>query len=322
MELLFSALVFLIIVLIFVVVHLLVGGTKHGELVRGRLEALEKGSAFAKDSLNLNLLRDELMSNIPVFHKMLVRWSWAGRLRSFIGQAGMETKPGKFVLISAGLAVAGLEVAQIFYGYVALSIVAGAAAALLPLGFVTFKRARRMAAFQKEFPEVIELLARSARAGHSFASGLEIVSTDLPDPVATEFRIVFDEQRFGLPLREALLSLCDRVPLMDVRLFVIALLVQKETGGNLAEILDNLSHVIRERFRIAGEVRVRTAQGRLTAAILMALPVVTLILLRVLDAAYVNELFVNRMGQIMLIAAAVMQVLGGIIIWRIVQIKV
>jgi tight adherence protein B len=179
-----------------------------------------------------------------------------------------------------------------------------------------------LTAFQKQFPEVIDLLSRSVRAGHSFSSGLEIASTDMPDPVSTELRIVFDEQRFGLPMRDALMNLCQRVPLVDVRLLVIALLVQKETGGNLAEILDSIAHVIRERFRIAGEVRVRTTQGRLTASILMALPLGMLIILHVIDPDYVNVLFVNRIGQIMLILAGVMQVLGAIIIWRIVQIKV
>jgi tight adherence protein B len=160
------------------------------------------------------------------------------------------------------------------------------------------------------------------RAGHSFAAGLEIVSTDLPDPVSTEFRITFDEQRFGLPLRDALMNLCTRVPLVDVRLFVIALLVQKETGGNLAWILDNLSHVIRERFRIAGEVRVRTAQGRLTAAIMLALPVVMMIIMHSINPDYTNLLFVDRLGQTMLMVAVVLQILGSIIIWRIVQIRV
>jgi tight adherence protein B len=118
------------------------------------------------------------------------------------------------------------------------------------------------------------------------------------------------------------MGLCARVPLGEIRFFVIALLVQKETGGNLAEILDNLAHVIRERFKIAGDVRVRTAQGRLTAAILISLPLILLILLHVVDASYVDELFVNRIGQIMLLGSAVMQTLGGIIIWRIVSIKV
>jgi tight adherence protein B len=220
------------------------------------------------------------------------------------------------------MGLAALQGFKILYSNLWLAVAAGIPAALLPMIFVAIQRSRRMAAFEREFPEVIELLSRSVRAGHSFAAGLEIVSTDLPDPVSTEFRIVFDQQRFGLALREALLSLCQRVPLVDVRLFVIALLVQKETGGNLAEILDNLAHVIRERFRIAGEVRVRTAQGRLTAAILMALPVIMMFLLHVLDPDYVNLLFMDRLGQLMLITAAVLQTLGALMVWRIVKIKV
>jgi tight adherence protein B len=151
---------------------------------------------------------------------------------------------------------------------------------------------------------------------------LEIVASDLPAPVSTEFRIAFDEQRFGLPLRDALLSLCERVPLIDVRLFVIALLVQKETGGNLVEILDNLAHVIRERFRIAGEVRIRTAQGRLTAGILIALPIIMMFMLHFLDPDYLNLLFDDRLGRLMLITAASMQTIGAFIVWRIVKIKV
>jgi tight adherence protein B len=184
------------------------------------------------------------------------------------------------------------------------------------------KRLRRLRAFEREFPEVIDLLSRSVRAGHSFTTGLEIVATDLPEPVAGEFRVTFDEQRFGLPLRDVLLNLSTRVPLIDVRLFVIALLVQKETGGNLAEILNNLAHVIRERFRIAGEVRVRTAQGRLTAAILIALPLAMLALMRGINPDYVKLLFVDRWGQYMLATAASLQVIGAALLWWIVRIKV
>jgi tight adherence protein B len=322
MPLLFAALVFLIIILVFAGIYVFTRGPKNGDIIRGRLEAIEKGTPFAQNALDLNLMRDELLSSIPTLNKMLVRWSWPGRLRNFIAQAGMQVRPGKIVLISAAMGLATMQGVRILYGNFWLAVAAGVPAAFLSMIFVAIKRSRRMAAFEREFPEVIELLSRSVRAGHSFATGLEIVSTDLPDPVSTEFRITFDEQRFGLPLREALLSLCQRVPLVDVRLFVIALLVQKETGGNLAEILDNLAHVIRERFRIAGEVRVRTAQGRLTAAILMALPVVMMLLLHVLDPDYVNLLFVDRLGQLMLITAAVLQTLGAIMVWRIVKIKV
>ena len=204
-----------------------------------------------------------------------------------------------------------------------MSVAVGVAVAFLPLVIYRHKAGATLGGLSRRgFPEVIDLLARSVRAGHSFAAGLEIVATDLGEPVSTEFRITFDEQRFGLPLRDALLSLSQRVPLMDVRIFVIALLVQKDTGGNLAEILDNLAHVIRERFRIAGEVRVRTAQGRLTAVLLMALPLVMMVMLHFLDPEYIKLLFTDRLGQIMLVIAAAMQILGGFIIWRIVQIKV
>jgi tight adherence protein B len=226
------------------------------------------------------------------------------------------------MLFSGALGIAALELTEIIYGRFWLSIGVGVGAATLPLIFVAIKRARRMAAFDKEFPEVIELLSRSVRAGHSFAAGMEIVSTDLGEPVSTEFRIAFDEQRFGLPLRDALLNLCERVPLVDVRLFVIALLVQKETGGNLAEILDNLAHVVRERFRIAGEVRVRTAQGRLTAVLLLGLPVVMGLLLHFLDPDYVGVLFTDPIGKLMLGLAITLQVVGGFVVWRIVSIRV
>lgn len=322
MQLIFAALVFLIITLIGVGVFVFSGAPGEADLIRDRLEAIGKGASFAKKALDLNLIRDELLSSIPALNKMLARWSWPKRLGNFITQAGMKIRPGKLVLIGGVMGLATWEGVEILYRNFWLAVAAGVPAAFLPLVFVAIKRSRRMLAFEKEFPEVIDLLSRSVRAGHSFSAGLEIVSTDLPDPVSTEFRIMFDEQRFGLPLRDALLNLCERVPSVDVRLYVIALLVQKETGGNLAEILDNLSHVIRERFRIAGEVRIRTAQGRLTAGILMALPVVMLILLHVIDPEYVNVLFVDRLGKIMLILAAVLQVLGAMLVWRIVKIRV
>jgi tight adherence protein B len=322
MQLLFTTLVFLIIVLTFAAIYVFFSEPKESDIIRGRLEAIEKGTPFTQNKLDLDLIRDELLSSIPTLNRILVRWSWPTRLRNFIAQAGMQVRPGKLMLISATIGLAAFELAQIMYGNFFLGAVLAVPAAFLPLVYIAFKRVRRLSLFERQFPEVIDLLSRSVRAGHSFAAGLEIASTDLPDPVSTEFRITFDEQRFGLPLREALLSLCERVPLVDVRLFVIALLVQKETGGNLAEILDKLSHVIRERFRIAGEVRIRTAQGRLTAGLLMALPVVMLLVLHFMDPDYVNVLFVDRLGQLMLISAAVLQMIGMMLVWKIVSIRV
>jgi tight adherence protein B len=203
-----------------------------------------------------------------------------------------------------------------------IAIGVGVVCFFLPVLYVVIRRMRRMRAFEKQFPEAIDLLGRSVRAGHSFTSGMEMIATDLADPIAIEFRTTFDEQRFGLPLRDALLNLCDRMPLIDVRIFVTALMVQKETGGNLVEILDNLAHVIRERFRIAGEVRIRTAQGRLSAAILMVLPLAVLMILRVMSPSYVGVLFTEPLGRMILLIGGLLQIFGAFVIWRIIQIRV
>ena len=179
-----------------------------------------------------------------------------------------------------------------------------------------------MREFEKNFPEAIDLLGRAVRAGHAFTTGIEMIATELPEPVAREFRITFEEQNFGLPLKEALLNLAERVPLIDVRFFVVAILIQKETGGNLAEILDNLSRVVRERFKILGEVRIRTAQGRMTAGVLIALPPLMALMLVVVNPDYIGVLFTDPAGPYILVAAAIMQVIGSAILWKIVHIEV
>jgi tight adherence protein B len=226
------------------------------------------------------------------------------------------------ILWSLVLALGAYAVVQYFYHNSILAILAAAGGLLGPLAFVAFKRSRRLRAFEKNFPEAIDLLSRAVRAGHSFTTGLEMIATELPEPVAGEFRTAFEEQNFGLPLRDALLNLSERVPLIDVRFFVTALLIQKETGGNLAEILDNLSHVVRDRFRILGEVRIKTAQGRLTAGILMALPPFMVVMMRFLNPDYVNQLFTDPWGPYMLGGGAILQVIGSIMLWKIVNIEV
>jgi tight adherence protein B len=193
---------------------------------------------------------------------------------------------------------------------------------ILPFLFVAWKRKRRLRQFEERFPEALDLLGRAIRAGHAFTTGLEMISKDSPEPVASEFRMAFEEQNFGLPLRDALLNMTERIPLIDVRFFVTALLIQKETGGNLAEILDSLARVIRERFRIFRDVRIRTAQGRLTAGIMIALPMFMLLVLTVLNPAYTRVLFFDPKGPPVLAVAALLQVVGSMLIWRIIQVEV
>lgn len=313
--------------LTFVAVVMLVSSVSLGLAGRSPINFVHRMDAIAKgdkrdETATSNLTRDESLSGMPQFHHLLERWIWAQRLRAFLAQAGLKTKPGKFVLISAVLAVGAYVIVLKIAGVAVAAAGAGAIAGLIPFFFLSVKRQRRFQQFGKGLPEAIDLLVRAVRAGHAFTSGLEMISTELPEPIASEFRKTFEEHKYGLPLRDALWNLADRVPLIDVRFLVSALLIQKETGGNLAEILENLARVIRERFKIMGELRVRTAQGRLTALILIALPPSLLTFQVITSPTYVNVLFTDPWGIYMLLAAAGLQVVGSLILWKIVSIQV
>ena len=185
----------------------------------------------------------------------------------------MKIKPAKFFLLCAVFALAGYVLAaHTISGFPGAPIAVAAGSRRYTIYGCGWKRRKRLRKFEEHFPEALDLLGRAVRAGHAFTTGLEMIGKEASEPIAGEFRKTFDEQNFGIPMRDALLNLTERVPLIDVRFFVTALLVQRETGGNLAEILDGLARVIRDRFRLYREVRVKTAQGKLTAGILIALP--------------------------------------------------
>ena len=197
---------------------------------------------------------------------------------------------------------------------------------VLGLGFQPFilkqKRSARIYRFEEHFPEALDLLSRAVRAGHAFSAGMKMVADELDDPVGPEFRKAFDEQNYGLPLKESLNALADRIPLLDVKFFATAVLIQRETGGNLAEILDNLANVVRERFKIRRQVRVHTAHGRFTGYVLMALPAFLAVALMFINPEHMNLLFEERIGQMMIMACIVMQAIGFIWIKQIVKIEV
>ncbi len=323
MALALAGLTFLIIVLIVGgVLVLSAAGSAPDKVVAKRLDAIDRSAKRGSESLELKVVRDELLSDVPALHRMLLKWKWADKLRNFIGQAGMKVKPGRLILLSAILAVAAFLIGTRMMDNSLLGLLFVPVGGLFPIGFVAFKRRGRLKAFEKIFPEAIDLLGRAVRAGHSFSTGLEMITTELPEPVAGEFRTTFEEQNFGLPLRDALLNLSERIPLIDVRFFVTAVLIQKDTGGNLAEILDNLAHVVRERFRILGEVKIKTAQGRLTAAILISLPPIMGLVLRFLNPSYMKPLFTDPMGPWIIALAVFLQVVGSLMLWKIVNIDV
>jgi tight adherence protein B len=192
----------------------------------------------------------------------------------------------------------------------------------VPFLVLKVKRRRRLNAFEEQFPEALDLIARALKAGHAFATGLKMVADELAEPVGPEFRKTFDEQNFGLPLKDALDNLTDRIPLLDVRFFATAVMIQRETGGNLSEILENLGHVVRERFKILRQVRVYTAHGRLTGYVLLGLPAFLGVALMFINPDHMNLLFRERLGQQMLMAAIVMQFVGYMWIKKVIKIEV
>jgi tight adherence protein B len=320
---LIAILTFLVVVVLVLGIWVFASGEGAQETVRKRMSAVHKAEKRGGEvNQSLMLVRDEMMSSVPWVHRLMLQWSWSSKLQDYLVQSGMNVKPAKLILISAVGGLGSYLVASYFLSHVYATVPIGMAVAGLPFAVVAFNRRRRLNKFEEHFPEALDLLGRAVRAGHAFTTGLEMISKECPEPLAGEFRTTFEEQNFGLPLRDALLNMAERVPSIDVRFFVTALLIQKETGGNLAEILDGLSRVIRDRFRIYREVRVRTAQGRLTAGILIALPIFMMLVLSVLNPHYMGVLFTDPKGPIVLITAGVMQLIGSAILWKIIHFEV
>jgi len=192
----------------------------------------------------------------------------------------------------------------------------------VPFAWLLNKRRSRMAHFASQLPDALELVARALRAGHSLAAGMHVVAEEMPAPVADEFLRVYEEQNLGIPIEDALKGMCDRVPNLDLRFFVTSVLIQRQTGGDLAEILDKIGYVIRERFRILGQVKALTAEGRLSGVILIALPFGLFLIMLHIKPEYVEKLWTHELGIKMSVFALIMQLLGAVVIRKIVNIKV
>ncbi len=243
-------------------------------------------------------------------------------LAHWIEQSGVRLSISALLLIALGsAAIAGLIVATALRMRVGWAL-GGVLGFAVPFLFLKVKRTRRMRAFEEAFPEALDLVSRALKAGHAFATGLKMVADEMPDPVGTEFRKTFDEQNFGLPLKDALSNLSVRVPSLDVRFFSTAVLIQRETGGNLSEILENLAHVVRERFKILRQVRVYTAHGRLTGYVLLALPAFLAVALMFINPEHMQLLFREHIGHMMLGATVIMQTIGYFWIKQVVKIEV
>jgi tight adherence protein B len=243
-------------------------------------------------------------------------------LATLIEQSGVRTTPSAIMLAMILAAVVSGLIGMLVIKAPIFWIVAALGGSFLPYAWLRHKRTQRMKTFEEQFPEALDLLSRAIRAGHAFQTAMGMVAEELPSPVGVEFKKAFEQQNFGLPLRDVLDQMAERVPILDVKFFVTAVTIQRETGGNLAEILDNLAHVVRERFKILRQVRVHTAHGRFTGYVLLALPAALAVALTFINRDHMKLLFEERMGQMMIVGAIVMQAIGYVWIRKVIKIEV
>ncbi|MDN6887892.1 type II secretion system F family protein [Variovorax sp. CAN2819] len=316
-------------VLVFVTVLLMLEGlymlwrSYKGPEARKIERRLQAFSAAADRTPQAHLAKERMLSEVPWMQRLLLTLPRAHRLDRFILQAGLEWTVSSFLLVSCVLGVLGFFAAMVMARQSLLvGLVAGGCLAVLPLLYLQRQRSRRLARMEKQLPEALDLVTRALRAGHSFASGVQMIGDEMAEPIASEFRMVADEVNFGVSLQQALTNLSERVPLTDLRYFVVSVLIQRDSGGNLTEVLGNLSRLIRERLKLLARVRVLSSEGRLSAWILGLMPFALAALMNVFNPEFMAPLWTDPIGQSVLKYMLVVMLVGIVLLRQIVKIRV
>lgn len=293
----------------------------------GRARARRRLSRLGASGNGQGIERRRAMSDLPWLHRVLAPMAWASRLDAMLRQARWNMTVGVLVLVSAAagagaFVLTGLLGARLALNGPAWPWILGAVAGCAPLFWLRRCRNRRMAAFAAQLPEALDLVARALKAGHAFSQGLRMVADEMDDPIGPEFAETLEEINFGVPADAALHGLTRRVDCQDLKFFVVSVNIQRETGGNLAEIVSTIARLVRERFKLQGKVKVLSAEGRLSAYVLLALPLAIALVIKLINPAYMARLTDTEPGRYMLWGAAVMMCLGAAAIKRLIVIKV
>jgi tight adherence protein B len=310
-----------IMLITFVVMSLVMTPSQGQRAVERRIDGIRStGVALGTTNSELSqLLKVETVSNFGWLEHFLQQYQISRKLEIRISQANSKTSVSTLLLSTLGLSIAGFLLCYIFIPVLLVQVLVACIAAYIPYGILSFKRARRLNAFNANLADAIDMIGRALRAGHSVVAALSIVAEQGVEPLKSEFAEVFKQQNFGLPLRDAFMQMLDRMPSQDLRVLVTGILVQRETGGNLAEILDRTGNVIRERIRIQGEIRTHTAQGRMTGWILCALPIVMLVLINFTNPGYSKVLLETPVGHKLMYGGIALLTMGGLIIRQIIN---
>ena len=291
------------------------------KLLNDRLAEAIRSSAHSTD-VDVQLAREELLSEIPWLNRSLLKISVTSRLKKMIDQADLQVTVMRLVLFSLTAAALGFLAASMVTVSVPLKILFALLAGVFPFLHVMNKRKKRLKKFLQLLPDALDLMSRGLSAGHAFTESLQMVATEMPEPIAAEFRKTYDEQNLGLSLKLALENMVQRVPLLDLRMCVTAIMIQRETGGNLSELLEKVAYTIRERFRIMEDLKTLTLSSRWSAWLLCALPIFLAIYMSAMNPTYMEVMWRDPRGHNLLFIAAVMQILGMLMVNKIMKIKI
>ncbi|HSK63266.1 MAG TPA: type II secretion system F family protein [Pyrinomonadaceae bacterium] len=297
------------------------GTEKKRARLQKRLSEALLHSAQTED-IDVVLARNELMSEIPMLNRTLINIQAALQLKRMLDQADLHITPSRLLMFSFMAGMLGALAASVLTVFIPIMILAGLVCAVLPFVHVWWRRKRRFDSFLEQLPDALDLVSRALSAGHAFSEALQMVSLEMPEPIATEFRKAYEEQNLGLSVKLALENLTTRMPLLDLKICVTAILIQRETGGNLAEILEKVAYTIRERFRILGDLKTLTTSSRLSAWLLCGLPIFVALAVTVMNPNYMSVLWIDPRGHYLIAVALIMQITGMLIVRKILQIKI
>lgn len=319
---LFATLIFLAVVLLVEGAYLIWNSSKgpEAERIARRLRTMSAGSHGGEQSISI--VKDRLLSKTPMMQRMLLQMPRVGAMDRLLQQSGVTWSVSDFLGLSLIAFLAALFAASYLPIPWLFRVVIAAAIALLPYLYVVRAKAKRLNRIEQQLPDAMDLMGRALRAGHAFPTALKMVGDEMSDPIASEFRVTFDEVNFGISMPDALMNLATRVPSTDLRYFVIAVLIQRETGGNLSELLASISAIIRDRLKLMGQVKVLSAEGRLSAWILGLLPFGAALMIQLANPKFLEVLYTDPMGKKMLMIAAGMMVIGVLAMRKIIHIRV
>jgi tight adherence protein B len=284
-----------------------------------RLHAMSAGGHYS--DADLSILKQRLLSESPGFQKLLLRVPRVQSLDKLLMQAGVGMTVGRFASMTLICAVTGFFFSRLFPVPLLWSLLAGVTCGALPLLYVLRAKHKRLNRIEQQLPDAVDLMGRAMRAGHAFPNAVKMVGDEMTEPIGNEFRILFDEVNYGIAMQDALLNLANRIPSMDLKYLVIAVLIQRETGGNLAELLDNISGIIRARLKLLGTIRVLSAEGRMSAWVLGLLPFATAFVLHLVNPGFMSLLWTDPAGNKMLYSVAGLMFFGVLWMRKIIRIR-